>query len=227
MPDMVNDPDKADNQYRESAEQDCLPSAGCATQSAMDFPLGAARAQLHATYIVSQTHDGIILVDQHAAHERLVYEAMKQALAKGNIARQTMLLPEIEMPEEDIAHVLSVAPDLEKLGLVFESFGTSAVIVRETPVILGDTDIQGLVKDLADEVREMGAALSLKERLRRYVQPWPAMARLGRVTAPQPTGNECLVTTNGSNPHSGQCNHGRPTYVELKRADIERLFGRR
>lgn len=223
MPDMVNTPEMA-----ESATEDSLASAASATESAMDFPLGAARAQLHATYIVSQTRDGIILVDQHAAHERLVYEAMKQALAEGNIARQALLLPEIvEMPEDDVANLLSVAPDLEKLGLVLESFGISAVIVREMPVILGDADIQGLVKDLVDEVREMGAALSLKEKIEAVCS---TMACHGSVRAGRRLNQQemnALLRQMEATPHSGQCNHGRPTYVELKRADIERLFGRR
>jgi len=193
-----------------------------------DFPLGAARAQLHGTYIVAETADGIVIVDQHAAHERLVYERMKQALADGGVKRQMLLLPEIVELDEGLAQLLADrAPELAELGLVLEKFGTGCVVVREFPVLLGETDIIGLVRDLADEIVELGAAFSLKERLESLCG---TLACHGSVRAGRrlnPTEMNALLRQMEATPHSGQCNHGRPTYVELKRSDIERLFGRR
>ena len=192
------------------------------------WPLGAARAQLHATYVVAQTQDGIVIVDQHAAHERLVYERMKKALAAGGIARQGLLLPEvIELDEAAADRLAARADELAELGLVLEAFGSGAVVVREVPALLGQTDIAGLVRDLADDLAEFDAALSLKERLEDVCG---TMACHGSVRAGRALNAEemnALLREMEATPHSGQCNHGRPTYVELKLADIERLFGRR
>src|SRR5690606_3985469 len=144
------------------------PSAPAAERDpvAESYPLGAARAQVHGTYIVAQTADGIVIVDQHAAHERLVYERMKQALAGGGVKRQGLLIPEVvELDETAAARLVARAAELAELGLTLESFGPGAVVVREVPALLGQTDVQGLVRDLADELAEFGAALSLKERL--------------------------------------------------------------
>ncbi|CAN0388580.1 unnamed protein product [Discosporangium mesarthrocarpum] len=193
-----------------------------------DYPLGAARAQLHATYVVAQTNDGIVIVDQHAAHERLVYERMKKALAEGGVARQGLLLPEvIELDEAAADRLAARADELAELGLVLEAFGTGAVVVREVPALLGQADIGGLVRDLADDLAEFDAALSLKEKLEDVCG---TMACHGSVRAGRGLNAEemnALLREMEATPHSGQCNHGRPTYVELKLADIERLFGRR
>jgi len=190
-------------------------------------PLGAARAQLHATYIVAQTEDGVVIVDQHAAHERLVYERMKQALAEGGVARQALLLPEVvELDEGAVARLVERAEEFEKLGLVIEGFGPGAVIVREVPAMLGQTDAAGLIRDLAEDLAEHDQALSLEDRLAHVCG---TMACHGSVRAGRRLNGEemnALLREMEATPHSGQCNHGRPTYVELKLSDIERLFGR-
>jgi DNA mismatch repair protein MutL len=191
-------------------------------------PLGAPRAQLHGTYIVAQTADGIVIVDQHAAHERLVYERMKRALAGNSVKRQALLIPEVvEMDAAAAARVAERADELAELGLLLEPFGEGAVVVRETPALLGACDVAGLVRDLADELAELGQALSLKERLEEVCG---TMACHTSVRAGRRLGlaeMEALLREMEATPHSGQCNHGRPTYVELKLADIEKLFGRR
>jgi DNA mismatch repair protein MutL len=191
------------------------------------FPLGAARAQVHETYIVAQTADGLVIVDQHAAHERLVYERMKGALANGGVKRQALLIPDIvELDPSETELLLARADELAELGLVIEPFG-GAVAVRETPAMLGQIDAAGLLRDLADDIAELGAAHALKERLEEVCS---SMACRGSVRAGRRlTGDEmnALLRQMEATPHSGQCNHGRPTYVELKLADIEKLFGRR
>jgi DNA mismatch repair protein MutL len=194
----------------------------------MELPLGVARAQLHETYIIAQTADGIVIVDQHAAHERLVYERMKVALAAGGIARQPLLIPEVvELDPSEVDRVASRASELAELGLVIEPFGPDAVMVREMPAMLGKTDIKALVRDLADDIAETGKALSLKERLEAVAGTLAChtSVRAGRrLNADE---MNALLREMEATPHSGQCNHGRPTYVELKLSDIERLFGRR
>ena len=193
-----------------------------------DYPLGTARAQLHETYVVAQTQDGIVIVDQHAAHERLVYEEMKQKMAGQGVPRQTLLIPDVvELGETDSARVLARKDELAEMGLVLEPFGQGAVCVRETPALLGEVDVQGLLRDLADDLSEYDEALSLKER---FEHVCGTMACHGSVRAGRRlNGDEmnALLRQMEATPHSGQCNHGRPTYVELKLADIERLFGRR
>ena len=198
---------------------------------AQDFtvnPLGAARAQLHETYVVAQTQDGIVIVDQHAAHERLVYERMKMAMAGQGVVRQALLIPDIvDLGETDAARVLSRSDELAEMGLVIEPFGTGAVAVRETPALLGEMNIQSLLRDLADDISEYDEALSLKEK---FEHVCGTMACHGSVRAGRRlngTEMNALLRDMEATPHSGQCNHGRPTYVELKLADIERLFGRR
>jgi len=193
-----------------------------------DLPLGVARAQLHETYIVAQTEDGIVIVDQHAAHERLVYERMKTALEAGGIARQPLLIPEVvELDPAEVARVVSRAEELAELGLVVEAFGPDAVMVRETPAMLGKLDIKALVRDLADDIAETGKALSLKERLEAVSGTLAChmSVRSGRRLNAEEM--NALLREMEATPHSGQCNHGRPTYVELKLSDIEKLFGRR
>ena len=193
-----------------------------------EHPLGAARAQLHGTYIVSQTRHGIVIVDQHAAHERLVLERMKRQLADSGVTAQMLLIPEVvELEEPAAARLVARAPELAELGLVLEAFGPGAVVVREVPALLGEVNAQGLVRDLADELTELGEALALKERLEAVCG---TMACHGSVRAGrrlnEPEMNAILREMEVT-PHSGQCNHGRPTYVELDLADIEKLFGRR
>jgi len=199
-----------------------------ADERSEQLPLGVARGQLHETYIVAQTRDGIVIVDQHAAHERLVYERMKRELAKGRVATQPLLIPEVvELEPTDVERVTGRANELAELGLVIEAFGPDAVLVREAPALLGTADLKALVRDLADDIAETGAALSLKERLEEVSATLAChmSVRAGR----RLTGEEmnALLREMEATPHSGQCNHGRPTYVELKLADIERLFGRR
>ena len=194
----------------------------------VDYPLGAARAQVHETYIVAQTRDGVVIVDQHAAHERLVYERMKHEMAEGGVVRQALLLPEVvELDPAEAERVTAKAHDLAALGLALEAFGPGAVLVRETPALLGETNVQGLIRDIADDLAENGQALALKERLEDVCSTMAChgSVRAGRrLTAPE---MNALLRQMEATPHSGQCNHGRPTYVELKLADIERLFGRR
>jgi DNA mismatch repair protein MutL len=208
------------------------PTPGMAEPAApfdpIDQPLGAARAQVHETYIVAQTRDGVVIVDQHAAHERLVYERMKAEMADGTVARQALLIPEVvELDPAEAQRVVARAEELAALGLIVEPFGDGAVLVRETPALLGETDAGALVRDIADDLVETDQALSLKERL---AEVCSTMACHGSVRAGRRlTGPEmnALLRQMEATPHSGQCNHGRPTYVELKLADIERLFGRR
>ncbi|PHR61649.1 MAG: DNA mismatch repair endonuclease MutL [Robiginitomaculum sp.] len=192
------------------------------------YPLGAARAQLHETYIVAQTTDGMILVDQHAAHERLVYEQMKKNMEGKGVERQALLIPDIiDLGEGDAVRVLARSEELAKMGLIIEPFGVGAVAVRETPAILGEMDVQGLLRDLADDLRDYDETLSLAER---FEHVCGTMACHGSVRAGRRLNAQemnALLRQMESTPHSGQCNHGRPTYVELKLADIERLFGRR
>jgi DNA mismatch repair protein MutL len=194
----------------------------------VNYPLGAARAQVHETYIVSQTRDGVVIVDQHAAHERLVYERMKVEMEGGGVARQTLLLPEVvELDPAEAERVVARADELAALGLIVEAFGPGAVLVRETPALLGETDAAGLIRDIADDLAENGQALALKERLEEVCSTMAChgSVRAGRrLTAAE---MNALLRQMEVTPHSGQCNHGRPTYVELKLADIERLFGRR
>jgi len=190
--------------------------------------LGAARAQVHETYIVSQSEDGIVIVDQHAAHERLVYERMKKALEGGGVLRQGLLIPEvIEVSDSIATRLIERAGEFSELGLVIEKFGNGAVVVREVPALLGQTDVRALINDLADDLVEMDSNLALRERLEEVCS---TMACHGSVRAGRQLNNEemnALLREMEVTPHSGQCNHGRPTYVKLKLADIEKLFGRR
>jgi len=192
------------------------------------YPLGVARGQLHETYIVAQTGDGIVIVDQHAAHERLVHERIKRALEDRGVARQGLLIPEVvELEEAAAARIAARADELKELGLLVEPFGPGAVMVREAPALLGETDIQGLVRDLADDLAELGEAVALADRLGDVCA---TMACHGSVRAGRRLNGaemNALLREMESTPLAGQCSHGRPTYVELKLADIEKLFGRR
>ena len=195
---------------------------------ATEAPLGTPRAQLHRTYILAETSTGIVLVDQHAAHERLVYERMKEALAAKGVARQALLLPEIvELDETGAARLAVRAEELAEFGLVLEPFGPGAVVVREVPALLPGLDVGALVRDLADELAEWGDTLALKERIETVCGTLAChtSVRAGRhLSAPE---MDALLRQMEATPNSGQCNHGRPTYIALDLADIERLFGRR
>ncbi len=194
-----------------------------------DFPLGVARAQLHETYIVAQTQDGLVIVDQHAAHERLMYEKMKDQLAAGGVKQQGLLAPEIiELEDTHAALLLEKKEELENLGLSIDAFGKEAIVVRAVPAILGNrVNIVGLVQDLVDELLSMGDIHSLKEKIEEVCS---SMACHGSIRSGRRLNQDemnTLLRQMEQTPHSGQCNHGRPTYVELKLSDVEKLFGRR
>ncbi|MBQ8631444.1 MAG: DNA mismatch repair endonuclease MutL [Alphaproteobacteria bacterium] len=190
-------------------------------------PLGLAKAQFHDTYIISQTEDSIIIVDQHAAHERIVMEKMKDNLARGNIASQMLLIPEVvDLKPSDKVRILENAEELGKLGLQVEEFGPSAVIVREIHALLGDCDVKALIRDVAEEMAEWGKGFELTEKLHLVCA---TMACHGSVRAGRRLNVDemnHLLRDMERTPHSGQCNHGRPTYIELKIADFEKLFHR-
>ncbi|TRL39279.1 DNA mismatch repair endonuclease MutL [Rhizobium straminoryzae] len=216
-----------------SARADAMPVPAQATpdtavsEPALRHRLGAARAQLHANYIVAQTEDGLVIVDQHAAHERLVFEAMRKALEAERLPSQVLLIPEIiDLPEEDCDRLTMHAADLERLGLVIERFGPGAVAVRETPALLGEVDATAMIRDLADEIGEWNTASGLKSRLEHVAATMAChgSVRSGRRLRPEEM--NALLREMEATPGSGQCNHGRPTYIELKLSDIERLFGR-
>ena len=192
-----------------------------------DFPLGRARGQLHDCYIVAETNSGVVIVDQHAAHERLVYERLKKARAEAGISRQPLLIPEvIELEEAEVVRLTAQSEALASFGLVVESFGPGAVLVREIPAQLQGADLKSLVRDLADELNAQESISSLEERLNHVLATLAChcSVRSGRKLGLSEM--DALLREMEATPHSGQCNHGRPTYVELKLSDIERLFGR-
>ena len=194
----------------------------------LDRPLGAARTQIHETYIVSQTRDGLIVVDQHAAHERIVYERLKASLARDGVQRQILLIPEIvELDEATVERLLARAGELASFGLAIESFGPGAIAVRETPSLLGKANAGALLRDLAEHMAEWDETLPLERRLMHVAATMAChgSVRAGRRLKPEEM--NALLREMEDTPNSGQCNHGRPTYVELKLADIEKLFGRR
>ena len=190
-------------------------------------PLGAAKAHLHKNFIISQTQDGIVIVDGHAAHERIVYEKMKSQYASGDVASQILLLPEvIEMDDTDAENIATLAPELEKLGLVVEPFGDGAINVRQTPALLGEIDIKGLLQDIAGEIRDVAGTTNLQKKIE-YVCATMAChgsVRTGRIL--NEAEMNALLREMEKTPSSGQCNHGRPTYLTLSMADIEKLFER-
>ena len=194
----------------------------------LDRPLGAARTQLHDTYIVAQTRDGLVIVDQHAAHERIVYERLKASLSAHGVQRQILLIPDIvELDEAIVEALLARTDELASFGLAIESFGPGAVAVRETPSLLGKINAAGLLRDLAEHMEEWGEALPLERRLMHVAATMAChgSVRAGRRLKPEEM--NALLREMEETPNSGQCNHGRPTYVELKLADVEKLFGRR
>jgi DNA mismatch repair protein MutL len=191
-------------------------------------PLGAARAQLHDAFILAQTTDGVVIVDQHAAHERLVYERLKRQRAETGIPRQLLLIPEIvELDPADADRLAAAAPALESMGLALEAFGSGAVAIREVPSAISGGNIRHLVQDIADHLAEWGGPLALERAADHVLATFAChhSVRAGRRMKPEEM--NALLREMEVTPGSGQCNHGRPTYVELKLADIERLFGRR
>ncbi len=192
------------------------------------YPLGIARGQVAATYIVAEAEDGLVIVDQHAAHERLVLERMRKASNRGQVARQALLIPDVvELEEPDCDRLEAAASELGELGLEIERFGPTAILVRATPAPLGKADIPGLLADLAGELAELGTALSLRDKLDHVAATMACHGsiRAGRILSV--TEMNALLREMEVTPHSGQCNHGRPTWVKLAHADIEKLFGRR
>ncbi len=192
-----------------------------------EYPLGAARGQVHENYIIAQTATGMVIVDQHAAHERLVYEKLKRQMAESGVAAQALLIPEIvELSDADCARLIDAADQLKEFGLTIEPFGGSAVAVRETPAILGDVNARALVLDILDELADQGESSTVSARIEAILSrvACHGSIRSGRWMRAEEM--NALLREMEATPHSGQCNHGRPTYVELKLADIERLFGR-
>jgi len=203
-------------------------SAFAPPPEATRFPLGVARGQVAATYIVAEAEDGLILVDQHAAHERLVLERMRRAMADGSVARQALLLPEVvELDEPACDRLESRIAELAEMGLELERFGPRAMLVRATPAILGHGDVSGLVADLADELAAFDDALALREKLDQVAATMAChgSVRAGRILSVAEM--NALLREMEVTPHSGQCNHGRPTWVKLAHGDIEKLFGRK
>jgi DNA mismatch repair protein MutL len=191
------------------------------------YPLGAARCQLHKTYVVAETVDGLVIVDQHAAHERLVYETMKKGLAERGIATQKLLLPEVVELDPALAEsLLARQQELMAFGLAIESFGAGSIVVRETPALLGEINVAAMIQELADNIHEFGEVLALKERIEELCGTLAChgSVRAGRTLSVSEM--NALLRQMEQTPFSGQCNHGRPTYIELKRKDVERLFGR-
>jgi len=205
---------------------DADPATGPADLPA--HPLGAARAQLHENYIVAQTGDGLVIVDQHAAHERIVYERLKAALAGEPVPRQGLLIPEVvDLPQDDVSRILERADELAEIGLAVEAFGPGAVAVTETPALLGEIDSAALIRDIADDLAEWDDSTRLRERLDHVAATMACYGSVRSGRRLKPDEMNALLRTMEATPQSGQCNHGRPTFVELKLADIERLFGRR
>ena len=202
--------------------------APAAPEPVSEHPLGAARAQVHETYVVAQTGDGLVIVDQHAAHERLVYERLKSGIARDGVARQILLIPEIvDLAPADADRLLDRAGELAALGLVVEPFGPGAVAVREVPAMLGDFNVGGLVRDLVDDIADLDQSTRLEARIDHVAATMACYGSVRSGRRLQPEEMDALLREMERTPNSGQCNHGRPTFIELKLADIEKLFSRR
>lgn len=191
------------------------------------LPLGAARGQVHENYIIAQTADGMVIVDQHAAHERLVYEKLKKQMADNGVAAQALLIPEIvDLSAADCAQLMDIAPDLSRLGLTIEPFGGGAIAIRETPALLGEINATAMIRDILDELSDLGSSQTVEARLEAILSRVACHGSIRSGRRMRAEEMNALLREMEATPHSGQCNHGRPTYVELKLADIERLFGR-
>ncbi|NDR55622.1 DNA mismatch repair endonuclease MutL [Aliiruegeria sabulilitoris] len=213
--------------FAEAASPSARIEPAPADSPIQDLPLGAARAQVHENYVIAQTRDGIVIVDQHAAHERLVYERLKRQMAENGVAAQALLIPEIvELGEGDCARLMAVSDELRLLGLTIEPFGGSAVAVRETPAILGEVNAKALLSDILDEIADLGNSTALGARIDAVLSRVACHGSIRSGRQMHAEEMNALLREMEATPHSGQCNHGRPTYVELKLADIERLFGR-
>ncbi len=226
--------ERAQDFYQPLPNLDTAPGARMAEDPIMgeegggDYPLGVARAQLHATYVVAQTADGIVIVDQHAAHERLVHERIKNSLDAGGVQRQGLLIPEVvELDGPSADRLVARADELAELGMVIEAFGEGTIVVRETPALLGEMDLKSLIRDLADDLAEMDEAMSLQNRLGDVCATMACHSSVRAGRQMNAAEMNALLREMEATPHSGQCSHGRPTYVELKLHDIEKLFGRR
>jgi DNA mismatch repair protein MutL len=211
------------------AEFDAPPASNYqqANDDYIEYPLGAAKCQLHKTYIVAQTKNGMIMVDQHAVHERLTYEKMKESLANENVKTQKLLLPEIiDLSEQEVLAISEKQAELAKIGLITEQFGSKAIQVLETPALFGEVNCSALIKDLADSLIEHGESLSITEKLEDICGTIAchSSVRAGRVLNIEEMNH--LLREMEKTPFSGQCNHGRPTYVELSQKDLEKLFHR-
>ncbi len=203
--------------------EETAPEAEDATQN----PLGAARAQVHENYIIAQTNTGMVIVDQHAAHERLVYEKLKRQMAENGVASQALLIPEIvTLGENDASALLDLAEELARLGLVLEPFGPGTVAVQATPAILGPVNAEAMLKDILDELDDLGESLTVQARIEAILSRVACHGSIRSGRRMRAEEMNALLREMEATPHSGQCNHGRPTYVELKLSDIERLFGR-
>ncbi|MGB7261218.1 MAG: DNA mismatch repair protein MutL, partial [Albidovulum sp.] len=196
-------------------------------QPVENHPLGAARAQLHENYIIAQTATGLVIVDQHAAHERLVYERLKRQRDANGVAAQALLIPEIvDLSEPDAQLILTHAKALSQLGLTIEPFGGSAIAIRETPAILGEVNATALIRDILDELHDLGDSQRLQSKIDAVLSRMACHGSIRSGRQMRPEEMNALLREMEATPLSGQCNHGRPTYVELKLTDIERLFGR-
>jgi len=192
------------------------------------YPMGAARAQFHSTYIITETSDGITIVDQHAAHERLVMERMKKALEEGGIKRQMLLLPEVVEPGQAEAGLLLDHQDmLAQLGLVVESFGDGAILVREVPAILGQANASTMINDIIEELQHLGSSTILEDKINHVLATMSCHGSVRAGRRLNPDEMNALLREMEVTPRSGQCNHGRPTWIALSLKDIEKLFSRR
>ena len=192
-----------------------------------NLPLGVARGQFHENYIISQTDDGVVIIDQHAAHERLVYEKLKQQLHNNGVVSQALLLPEIiEIDQNDIELLLLNSTELKKCGLTIEEFGPGSIIVRETPAILGVINPKSMVFDIVDELKDQSVSTIIIDRIEAVLSKVACHGSVRSGRRMKPDEMNALLRDMEKTPHSGQCNHGRPTYVKLKLSDIEKMFGR-
>ncbi|MEL6889529.1 MAG: DNA mismatch repair endonuclease MutL, partial [Pseudomonadota bacterium] len=220
-------PRPAPTGFAEMAQDFSAQVAPVVEDDPTDLPLGVARGQVHENYIVAQTATGMVLVDQHAAHERLIYEKLKRQMADTGVAAQALLIPEIvTLSAGDRARLLDARDDLSRMGLTLEPFGGDAVAVRETPAILGEVDAKALVLDVLDELTDQGSSHSVQARIEAILSRVACHGSIRSGRRMRAEEMNALLREMEATPHSGQCNHGRPTYVELKLADIERLFGR-